>query len=63
VIDPRDRGMIEAVRLLAGGRGVDVILDPTGGASLAKSCSLLAPLGRLVAYGASTPVRGERRSW
>jgi len=62
-IDPRDGGMAAAIRRLTAGRGVDVILDPVGGASLAEGYSLLAPLGRLVAYGASSAVRGERRSW
>jgi NADPH:quinone reductase-like Zn-dependent oxidoreductase len=63
LVDPRDGGLAVAVRRLTGGRGADVVLDPIGGASLAESYALLAPLGRLVAYGASTAVRGERRSW
>jgi NADPH:quinone reductase-like Zn-dependent oxidoreductase len=44
------------------GRGVDVVLDPIGGRSFADSYRLLAPLGRLVMYGASSIAPGERRS-
>jgi len=34
-----------------GGRGVDLILNPIGGASLATDLRLLAPGGRLVSFG------------
>jgi NADPH:quinone reductase-like Zn-dependent oxidoreductase len=40
----------------------DVILDAIGGASFRRSYSLLRPGGRLVAFGASTLVSGERRN-
>ena len=49
------------VRRLTSDRGVDVILDPIGGRSFAESYRLLAPLGRLVLYGASRLASGERR--
>ncbi len=41
-----------AARVLevTGGRGVDVVLDPVGGAVRARSFELLAPFGRLVTY-------------
>src|SRR6185436_1609818 len=42
--------------------GADVVLDPIGGRSFAESYQLLAPLGRLVMYGASSIASGERRS-
>ncbi|MFZ9595766.1 MAG: alcohol dehydrogenase catalytic domain-containing protein [Bdellovibrionia bacterium] len=42
--------------------GFDLILDPTGGASLKRSLRRLLPSGRLVNYGASSLVGGERRS-
>ena len=49
------------VRRLTTSHGVDVILDPLGGRSFAESYRLLAPLGRLVLYGASSLASGERR--
>jgi len=38
------------------------VLDPIGGRSFADSYGMLAPLGRLVMYGASSIAPGERRS-
>jgi NADPH:quinone reductase-like Zn-dependent oxidoreductase len=40
----------------------DIVLDALGGASLRRSYRLLRPGGRLVAYGASSVMSGERRS-
>jgi len=40
----------------------DVVLDALGGASFRRSYGLLAPGGRLVAYGASAVVSGEKRN-
>ncbi len=40
----------------------DVILDAIGGASFRRSYRMLRPGGRLVAFGASTLVSGERRN-
>jgi NADPH:quinone reductase-like Zn-dependent oxidoreductase len=40
----------------------DVILDAIGGKSFRRSYSLLRPGGRLVAFGASAVVSGERRN-
>ena len=62
LIDPRDGNLKAELRRLTGGRGVDVVLDPLGGASFRASYDLLAPLGRLVVYGASAAVAGERRN-
>jgi NADPH:quinone reductase-like Zn-dependent oxidoreductase len=39
----------------------DLVLDALGGTSLARSYGLLRPGGRLVAFGASSLVRGEKR--
>lgn len=47
----------------AGPRGVDVALDASGGPATAACRRLLAPLGRLVFYGLSEAMPGERRSW
>lgn len=41
------KGVLEAT----GGRGVDVVLDPVGGAVRMASLALLAPFGRVVVYG------------
>src|SRR4029077_17586628 len=38
-------------------------LDPIGGRSFTDSYRMLAPLGRLVMYGVSGIVAGERRSF
>ncbi|HTR72625.1 MAG TPA: zinc-binding dehydrogenase, partial [Solirubrobacteraceae bacterium] len=40
----------------------DVIMDAIGGASFRRSYELLAPGGRLIAFGASGVVSGERRN-
>jgi NADPH:quinone reductase-like Zn-dependent oxidoreductase len=40
----------------------DVVLDAIGGASFRRSYDLLAPGGRLIAYGASSVHEGETRS-
>jgi len=46
---------------LTGGRGVDIVLDPFGGRSFAQSYQVLAPLGRLIMFGASRISPGPRR--
>lgn len=63
VIDSRHGDVEAEVLRITHGRGVDVILDPNGGASFARSYRLLAPLGRLVMYGMSTLAPSERRRW
>jgi NADPH:quinone reductase len=44
-------GFSDRVRELTGGRGVDLVLDPVGGAVRSESIELLAPFGRLAAFG------------
>ena len=61
-IDHRREDVSQAVRTLTAGRGADVVLDPLGGRSFRRSYRLLAPLGRLVMYGASAAASGERRN-
>jgi len=51
-----------AVREIVGDRGVDLILDPVGGKSWTSGYDLLAPCGRLVAFGLSAASSGTRRS-
>jgi NADPH:quinone reductase-like Zn-dependent oxidoreductase len=56
-------GDFEAETLrVTGGRGVDIVLDPIGGENLRKSYRVLAPLGRLVAFGFSAAARGTSRN-
>lgn len=62
-IDYRRGDVDGQVRRITNGRGVDVVLDPIGGASFGTSYRLLAPLGRLVIYGVSAIAPGRRRSW
>jgi len=44
-------GWDDTVRQLTGGRGVDVVLEVTGGAVADASYELLAPFGRVVVFG------------
>ena len=60
-IDHRQQNVREEIRRITKQRGADVILDPIGGRHVADSYRLLAPLGRLVIYGASSLATGERR--
>lgn len=62
-IDYRTGDVAEKVRAITGGAGVDVILDPRGGAGLKQSYGLLRPGGRLVIYGVNDIVKGERRNF
>lgn len=61
-IDYRSEDVVAAVKEATGGAGVHLILDPLGGRSLKRDYEMLAPLGRIVGYGASGVVRGRRRS-
>lgn len=61
-IDYRTRDFEEEVRRLTGGAGVDVILDPMGGASWKKGLRLLAPTGKLICFGLSSGSTGRERS-
>jgi NADPH:quinone reductase-like Zn-dependent oxidoreductase len=51
-----------AVRSVVGDRGLDLILDPVGGESWSIGYDLLAPCGRLVAFGMSSAAGGTRRN-
>lgn len=61
-IDYRSLDYADEVRRLTSGRGVDVVLDPLGGADWKKGYSLLAPAGMLIAFGmANVNTGGKRR--
>jgi NADPH:quinone reductase-like Zn-dependent oxidoreductase len=61
---PIDSGadVFAAARAIVGDRGVDLILDPVGGKSWTQGYDLLAPCGRLVAFGLSAAASGNTRS-
>jgi NADPH:quinone reductase len=50
-IDYTDPSWPRAVRRLTGGRGSDLLLEMTGGATLSRALQALAPFGRMVVYG------------
>lgn len=60
-INYREQNYIDVVREKTEGRGVDLILDPVTGSLLRKHLKLLAPLGRIVVYGASSLVTAKKR--
>jgi NADPH2:quinone reductase len=51
VIDRKAETVSKRVDEIAGGRGVDIIVDPVGGPSIPGNLELLAPCGMLVVYG------------
>jgi NADPH:quinone reductase-like Zn-dependent oxidoreductase len=51
-----------AIRAVVGDRGIDLVLDPVGGASWRIGYDLLGPTGRLVAYGFSAATGGNTRN-
>ncbi|MEM1041895.1 MAG: medium chain dehydrogenase/reductase family protein [Bacteroidota bacterium] len=59
-INYRNDRWVDAVRDLTGGRGVDLVLDPIGGAHWRKSFEVLAPTGRLVVFGFSAATGGGK---
>jgi NADPH:quinone reductase-like Zn-dependent oxidoreductase len=60
VIDYRSKDVRREVDRITNGRGVDVVLDALG--EFRQSYSMLATGGRLVAYGASKLITGEKRN-
>jgi NADPH2:quinone reductase len=61
-IDYRREAFDRVIRDATDGEGVDLVLDAVGGRTLEASYRLLAPLGRVVSYGLSAAVTGERRN-
>jgi NADPH:quinone reductase-like Zn-dependent oxidoreductase len=57
------RDFAEQARAIVGTRGIDLILDPVGGKSWTRAYELLAPCGRLVAFGLSAVATGTTRNW
>jgi NADPH:quinone reductase-like Zn-dependent oxidoreductase len=61
-IDRTREDVTDVVQRLTSHRGADVVLDSIGGKNFSVSYKLLAPLGRLIIFGASSLAVGERRS-
>lgn len=59
-IDYRHEDWVAEVKDLTGGRGVDLVLDPIGGAHWGQSLDVLAPTGRLVVFGLSAAAGGGK---
>ena len=57
-----DADYVAEIRALTNGRGVDLVLDAVGGKSWTEGYELLAPAGRLVAFGLSAAASGKKRS-
>ncbi|HEY3117954.1 MAG TPA: quinone oxidoreductase [Chloroflexota bacterium] len=53
-INYREENVLERVRALTSGLGVDVVLDAVGADTFETSLACLAPFGRLVCYGQSS---------
>jgi NADPH2:quinone reductase len=51
VLNRKSEDVAQRVADITGGRGVDVIIDPVGGPTIAGNLALLAPMGMLVVYG------------
>ncbi|MBI4617404.1 MAG: zinc-binding dehydrogenase [Planctomycetes bacterium] len=61
-IDYRTADYAQEVRRIAGEKALHLVLDPLGGKDTKKSYRLLAPNGRLVAFGFANMVGGTTRS-
>src|ERR1700761_1911454 len=61
-IDYHTTDYAKEIRRLTKGEGVDVVLDPLGGADSRKGLRLLRPGGRLIAYGFANMTNGTRRN-
>jgi NADPH:quinone reductase-like Zn-dependent oxidoreductase len=61
--DSRGQWADDLFEALGGKRGLDIALDPVGGKATAAARKLLNPLGRLVFYGMSEAMPGNKRSW
>jgi synaptic vesicle membrane protein VAT-1 len=62
-IDYRTEDWAAEVKRLTDGRGVDLILDPLGGADTERGYRCLAPAGHLACFGFANLITGEKRNW
>ncbi len=62
-IDYRDKDFVKEIRRMTGMKEpLDIVMDAVGGSSFRRSFSLLGAGGRLVCFGASSFVSGEKRN-
>jgi len=61
-IDYHSQDYVQEVLRITGGGGLDLVLDPLGGRDWKRSWQLLAPTGRMVAFGFANMIGGQRRS-
>ncbi len=61
-IDYRNEDFVEVVQRQTAGQGVELVLDSQGGPAWRKNYHILAPTGRLMAFGVSTLTPGTQRS-
>jgi len=61
-IDYRTLDYVQEVQRITGGQGLDLVLDPLGGRDWKRSWHLLAPTGRMVAFGFANMIGGQRRN-
>ncbi len=61
-IDYRSEDYVAAVRALIGERGLELVVDPLGGADWKKGMSLLRASGLLIAFGWANMSVGNKRS-
>jgi NADPH:quinone reductase-like Zn-dependent oxidoreductase len=61
-IDYHQDDYAEAIRGITHDRGLDLVLDPVGGASWRVGYELLRPTGMLIGFGLSSAQKGSRRS-
>jgi len=62
IINYREEDFEKEAMRITDGRGVDIVMDSLGGHQMMKSYNCLAPAGRLVSFGMSSIIQGNRRS-
>ncbi|KAF0033059.1 synaptic vesicle membrane protein VAT-1 homolog [Scophthalmus maximus] len=60
-IDYRTKDYVEEVRKISP-KGLDIILDPLGGSDTHKAYNLLKPMGKLITYGTSNMLAGQKKN-
>ncbi|NXA55476.1 VAT1 protein, partial [Nothocercus julius] len=60
-IDYRTMDYAEEVRKISP-RGVDIVMDPLGGSDTSKGFHLLKPMGKLITYGVTNLITGQKKN-
>ncbi|XP_069733353.1 synaptic vesicle membrane protein VAT-1 homolog [Phaenicophaeus curvirostris] len=60
-IDYRTTDYAEEVRKISP-KGVDIVLDPLGGADTSKAFNLLKPMGKVITYGVANLLTGQKKN-